>query len=361
MQETRSTGSSTKPFLAYGPLLQYFGDTYNSASQFDTSPYRYPGSKSVMNNYGGAVYGMQNMQKSLRYSYNTPVGRIMDGILGSSRVKEFLHGVGLDNQEKYTSVDGLGIHASTLNVAAAFNALNNLGEYTKPRFINEIEFSNGHKTKIEPTRKQAMKPSVAWVLNHILKGVPQEFLAPNTGQIPQYEGYAGKTGTVGFDKSVNPPAPYGIGSSDVWYNSITNGGYSISIWAGYDEPNTSPQIPARYRQQQVLAKDLHLMLNGNREVKDWKQPPGVKKLSGSGLHALYAVTDSQDTQLRLPSWVGLDKYDSLDLKDAKLESSVDLDWESNENSLWFNYYQTGRPLNPDIVESDVYKLMGGER
>jgi len=361
IQTTRSTASSTKPFLAYAPLLEYFGNQYNGASTFDTSNYPYPGSKAIMHNYGGAVHGHQTMQKSLRYSYNTPVGRIMDEILGSSRVKKFLHGVGLDVQETYSSVDGLGIHASTLDVAAAFNALNNLGEYTKPRFINEIEFSNGHKTTVEPTRHQAMKPSVAWVINHMLRGVPGGDGTASRASIPQYTGYAGKTGTNGFDKSVNPPAPYGIGSSDVWYNSITNGGYAISVWAGYDEPNTSPQIPSYYHQQQIVARDLQLMLNGNRNVANWKQPSGVKKLSGDGLHAMYAVTDSQDTPFHLPSWVALEDYDLLNIDDVQIVDPVDVDWAANESSLWFDYYQNGGHLNPDIVYPDDYKRMRGER
>ena len=57
----RSSGSSMKPFTAYGPLLQYFGDTYDTSSTFDTSNYTYPGTNSVMHNYGGGVYGSQGV------------------------------------------------------------------------------------------------------------------------------------------------------------------------------------------------------------------------------------------------------------------------------------------------------------
>jgi len=358
IQTTRSTGSSTKQFLAYGPLLQYFGNQYTTASKFDTSNYRYPGSTAVMHNYAQGTYGLQTMHKSLIKSYNTPVGRVMDEILGSDRVKSFLSGLDLDIQDKYTSVDGLGIHASTLQIASAFNALNNLGEYTAPRFIDKIVFSNGEEKVIEPTTRQAMNPSVAWVINHMLRGVPYQGGTAREAHIPGFEGYAGKTGTVGFAKSVNPPAPYGIGSSDLWYNSTTNGGYSISVWAGYDQPNTSPQLPSYYRKHQTLGKDLQVMLN-KEAPKAWSKPEGVKLVSGSGRDAYYKVTDSSENVVHSPSWGELDEYNKLNLDEILRNREVDNNWKYYEDSKWFEYYKSGGDLNPIIIDEDLYQLIKG--
>lgn len=358
IQETRSSGSSTKAFTAYAPLLQYFGNQYNTASKFDTSNYQYPGSTDIMHNYGRATYGMDTMMSSLRRSHNTPVARIDDEILGPARMKKFLHGVGLDNQDTYSSVDGIGLHISTLQNAAAFNALNNLGEYTKPRFVKSITFSNGHTTDIEPTRTQAMNPSVAWVTNHMLRGVPAT-MSTNTVNIPSYIGYAGKTGTVGFDSSINAPAPYGFGGSDVWFSSITNNGYAISVWAGYDIPNTSPQIPNNYKKHQRLTRDLQVMLNGEHIPKNWEMPEGVKHLSGSGLGAHYAVTDAQDTDFKIASWPGVPDYPHLDISKVISDQSVSPSWESDIGSLWYDYYQSGGPLYPIIVDKKTYNMMKG--
>lgn len=357
IQTTRSTGSSTKPLLAYAPLLQYFGDQYTTASKFDTSNYRYPGSSAIMHNYGRGTYGYQTMHQSLIKSYNTPVGRIMDEILGSNRIKEFLSGVDLDIQETFTSVDGLGIHASTLQVASAYNALNNLGEYTKPRFIDKIVFSNGEEKVIEPKTRQAMNPSVAWVINHMLRSVPNDGGTAREAKIPGFEGYAAKTGTVGFAKSVNPPAPYGIGSSDLWYNSYTNEGYSISIWTGYDQPNTSPQLPSYYRKHQTLGKDLQVMLN-KKAPKVWKRPKGVQLVSGSGRNAYYRVTDSSRYTNNEIDWVNLENYHKLNLEDVIGNQDVDENWEKKESSKWFDYYKNGGDLNPIIIDEDLYKKMG---
>lgn len=357
-QTSRSTGSSTKHILAYAPLLQYFGNQYNTASMFDTSNYRYPGSKAVMKNYGGYTHGNQTMKASLANSFNTPVARIMDGILGSNRVKTFLSGVDLDIQEKYTSVDGLGIHASTLQVASAFNAFNNLGQYSPPRFIDKIIFVNGEEKVIEPRTRKAMNASVAWVINDMLRAVPTEKGTARDAKINGFEGYAGKTGTVGFDKSVRPPAPYGIGASDLWYNSITNGGYSISIWVGYDKPNQSPQMPSRYKQHQILGRDLQKMLNPT-PPKMWKMPKGVQHLSGSGLDAFYKVTDSSNNSFTLSSWPELEAFKSLKIEDVEKNSEVDENWEEKETSHWFEYYKEGGDQNPTVIDESLYQKMKG--
>lgn len=361
MQKTRSSGSSTKPFLAYAPLLQYFGNQYSTASKFNTANYQYPGSSAVMHNYGMGTYGYQTMMKSLRVSYNTPVGRIMDGKLGSDRVKQFLSRMNLDEQEKYTSVDGLGIHISTLQSAAAFNTLNNLGIYTPPRFIDTIKFSNGKEKEIIPETNRAMNPSVAWTINHMLRGVPMRGGTARAAAIGNYSGYAGKTGTVGFAKSVNAPAPYGIGSSDLWFNSMTNEGYSISLWTGYDKPNTSPQLPSSYKKHQVLNRDLQKMLNGNTNPGVWKRPEGVRQISGSGINAHYKVTDSTDNVFRSPSWITPEYYNQLNIDRVVGNEDVKPSWEKEaKENPWYNYYKEGKSLSPNVIDQELYDRINGK-
>ena len=361
LSSTRSSGSSMKPFTAYGPLFQYFGDTYTTASTFSTANYTYPGTNSVMHNYGGGVYGNQTVQQSLRHSYNTPVARIDDEILGSVRMKTFLAAVGLDVKDTYSSVDGIGLNVSPLQSAAAYNALNNLGRYTEPRFIDTITFSDGSVKTVEPRTTQAMNPSVAYVLNQILRGVPGGDGTASRAAIPEYAGYAGKTGSVAFADNVNPPAPYGSGSSDLWYCSYTNGGYAISVWTGYDTPNTSPQVPDYFRGQQTINKDLQVLLNGDREVPDWEMPEGVEQISGSGLSAHYRVTDSADIDDSGISWGDVSAYPNAEITKAQPDNTVPEDWESYEFSPWYDYYKEHGTEVPPVIDRDLYANMkGGE-
>lgn len=358
MSASRSSGSSMKPFTAYGPLFQYFGDKYNTASLFDTSDYPYPGSTAVMRNYGGGVYGNQTIQKALRYSYNTPVGRIDDEILGPVRMKAFLHGLGLDVKETYSSVDGIGLNVSPLQSAAAYNALNNKGVYIKPRFIQSITFSDGSVKEIEAKTYQAMNPSVAYVLSQILRGVPAGDGTAGAAAIPSFIGYAGKTGSVKFDDSVNPPAPYGDGGSDTWYCSYTNGGYAVSVWCGYDIPNTSPRIPDSYTGQQRINRDIQILLNGNREVPDWEKPETVEKIAGDGLFAQYKVTDSKDVNVIGISWADISGYTASEIKKAKVDNTVPDNWEDYEFSPWYSYYKENGSELPSVIDRKTYNKLG---
>lgn len=358
IQTTRSSGSSLKPFTAYAPLLDYLGNSYNTSSKFDSSPYRYPGTNVMMYNYGRYSYGYCDMNFALRKSLNTPVARIDDNILGSSRMKTFLNGVGLDNKDSYSANDGIGLNVSTLQAAAAYNALNNRGMYIKPRFINTITFIDGTTKQIQKTETKAMNESTAFVINQILRGVPK----PNMGSaeaadISSYAGYGGKTGTVAFDPSLNPPAPYGPGGSDSWYNSITNGGFSISIWTGYDVPNTSPQIPDNYKMQQTLGKHLQEMLCGST-VPNWTQPDTVRVLGGSGLNTQYAVTDSHDvgTIVNITPQIDIPQIDDIVPK-----QTVDRHWKDDvdaETYVYYKYYKNHQQeFNSPILTTKVYNIL----
>lgn len=359
LSSTRSSGSSMKPFTAYGPLFQYFGNTYTTASTFSTANYTYPGTNSVMHNYGGGVYGDQTVQQALRHSYNTPVARIDDEILGSVRMKTFLAGVGLDCKDSYSSVDGIGINVSPLRSAAAYNALNNLGAYTEPRFVDTITFSDGSVKTVEARTTRAMNPSVAYVLNQILRGVPGGDGTASRAAIDGYVGYAGKTGSVAFDDSVNPPSPYGTGSSDLWYCSYTNGGYAISVWTGYDTPNTSPQVPDYFKGQQTINRDLQVLLNGDREVPDWEMPEGVEQISGNGLSAHYRVTDSQDLSDTGISWADVSGYANAEITKAQPDNTVPEDWEDYAFSPWYDYYLENGTEVPPVIDRDLYANMKG--
>lgn len=353
VSKNRSSGSSMKPFTAYGPLLQYFGDTYTTASEFDTSNYNYPGTDKYMHNYGGGLYGYQTVQKSLRKSYNTPVARICDEILGSTRMKTFLHGVGLDEKDSYSAVDGIGLYISPLQSAAAYNTLSNYGTYTEPRFIDTITFSDGSVRVIEPRINQAMNPSVAWVLTQMLEGMFTSEGTASAYAVEGWEGYAGKTGSVKFADFVNPPSPYGKGGSDMWFCSYTHNGYAVSVWCGYDIPNISPQIPSSYSGQKDICLAVQKYLNGDREIPDWEMPDGVELISGEGLAAHYRVTDSADLGDVGIEWENLD-LKLLTITDVKAEYEISDDWVQEEDSWWIKYYKENGSELPDVIDRDMY-------
>ena len=366
-QRTRSSGSSTKPFTAYGPLLQYMGDTYNTASRFDSSQYLYPGTNIYMNNWGNYTYGNVTIQQALRLSLNTVVARIDDEILGSNRIKTFLNGLSLDTKDTYSAIDGIGLYISTLDAAAAWNTLNNGGIYTEPIFVNYIEFTDGSKKEIPIKRTRAMNESTAWVLTQILRGVvtPESTGASAVITNRDYVGYAGKTGTVGLDATSPSPNVYGNGGSDSWFNSITNQGYSVSVWSGYDSPNESPQVADSFDGPQFLGRDLQLYLNGEKSIPNWNRPKNVIDLGGTGLNANYGISDSKDiTQYTDATTLNISSnYNALDgIKDVNTTNNVDIDWkkhlDANQASLYSLYEKDPEVvLNPFIINGELYKLI----
>jgi len=364
-QRTRSSGSALKQFTAYAPLFEYLGHHYSTASLISSEPYRYPGTNLTMNNWGGFTYGNADLQTALRRSMNTPVARIADDILGPSRMKTFLHSVGLDHQESYSALDAIGLYVSTLDSAAALNALNNNGIYTAPRFVNSIEFTDGSVREIEPQQHRAMNASTAWVINQMLRGVVTDGYTAQDAKIDHYDGYAGKTGTVGLDSRSNSPNVYGTGGSDSWFNTYTNGGYSISIWYGYDIPNESPQVAEHFPGIKHMGRDLQLQLNGNRAVPNWDRPPNVETIRGSGLNAHYRVTDSSDlghTQVINVPEMSEHLANYADLETAKEAKVADGDWldKRSEHEQKVHQYIQDHPewkSQLDVINRDFYNLL----
>ena len=231
--------------------------------------------------------------------------------------------------------------------------------YTQPRFVDEITFIDKSVKKIEPKRNRAMKESTAFVLTQMLRGIPQPSSTAPLATIPSYQGYGGKTGTVAFDASVNAPAPYGAGGSDAWYNSFTKDGYAISVWTGYDTPNSSPQIPDTYKEFTRLGANLQQLLNGNKSIPNWQQPANVRHLGGSNLSAHYQITDASDIGATLLNIPTLSKFPNI--TSIKEETKVEKDWNKHLGSdeklykLWKS--------NPSITErygildEELYKVV----
>lgn len=369
VQRTRSSGSSLKPFTAYGPMLQYLGNQYNSGSVFNSGNYQYPGTDKYMHNWGNYTYGNISAQMALWKSLNTVVARIDDQLLGSNRMKTFLHGVGLDTKAHYSSLDGIGLYISTLDAAAAWNTLNNDGIYTEPRFVKSITFTDGSTKTIKPTRVRAMNSSTAWVLTQMLRGV-----MTNQGTAPSakianknYTGYVCKTGTVGLESNSTAPNVYGSGGSDAWVNSITNGGYAVSLWFGYDKPNQSPQVADSFEGPELLTRDLQASLNSSKNTIDnWSRPDNVKTLGGSDISTNYAITDSKDITVNneAANVPNISKYyqNLVKVNKATAETSISSNWSKRlpkSEKDFYDIYKNNHSVldNPSILNDNVFDTL----
>lgn len=287
-QQTRSSGSSTKPFISYGPAIEYFG--YASNATFDSSNYVYPGTNIVASNYGGYTYGTVTMAYALQMSMNTPALRLLDQVLGSTYPKDFLSRLNMDVKDVYGGSDALGIDVSTEQEAAAFAAIANGGTYRKPTYIKSLTFSDGSTKEVEIESRRAMKESTAFILAKMLEQTMQPQASATEAKINEFAGHFAKTGTVGYGLDGVWRPEYS--ASDKWISGATKS-VSISVWTGYDSPNE----PGHWLEDQnkgymYLYTTLMRHYNEGKDTSAFIQPQTV---AGSGLAlAPTDVTNQED-------------------------------------------------------------------
>lgn len=267
VESKRDIGSTAKPLVAYGPLIEE--SSYGSGQIFVDEPYFYKSSKKPVYNYDKSYRGALTMRESLIDSRNIPALKALDEV-GTDKAKHFISNLGLKN-DVYEGT-AIGFQASTESLAAAYSSLANGGVYYRPSYINKVVYSDGVEEKFEPQGKRAMKESTAYIITDMLKdvirrgtGIPASI--PNLIQ-------AGKTGTSNYsDDDVDKIK--GIGSPDISFAGYTPK-YSLAIWTGYDEYFQA--IPV-YDQQ--LAMDIYknfmayLYQSKDLEITDWKMPNDV--------------------------------------------------------------------------------------
>lgn len=287
IQNVRSSGSAIKPFLDYGPAIEYLG--WGTNFKLDSSNYVYPGTNTVASNFGGYLYGVVDLKFALRLSLNTPAIRALDAV-GPDRAKAFMSGLNMSfDDAQYAGSDALGMNASTEQLAYGFAAIANGGKVTTPQYITKISFADGSEKEVKPVYTQGMKESTAYTLTAALKGVAQTNGSAPLAMIPEFSGMITKTGTVGYDMSLGMPDD---ASSDTWINGATKD-IAVSIWNGYDSPNEPGHyISSSDTSKQLLYADVMRHYASSRDTSDWSQPKTVDLISGSGLTADYVPNDT---------------------------------------------------------------------
>lgn len=280
----RSSGSAIKPILDYGPALENFNWASNHA--INSNRYNYVGTNVWAYDYGGSQHGMAPIQTALRQSYNTAAIRALDEV-GATRAKQFINDLGINTNQPLAGSSAISLDVSTAQMASAIGAFGQDGVFHPTRYVKELKFADDSVKKIEFKPIQAMRPSTAFVMTSMLKGV---FSSKGTAPNAKVDGVAmaGKTGTNGY-----PDGTYS-GAMDLWtigYSKST----SIALWYGFDTPMKPGNQLAEFAgdaNKDKLFKDIMAYMSRGKDVSDWKKPDTVKHLGGSGLDAHYQATDS---------------------------------------------------------------------
>ena len=121
------------------------------------------------------------------------------------------------------SLGGFTHGVTSEEMAGAYAALANGGEYRDPTCIVSMLDKNGEEIFRDPKEKRVYEKNAALVMVDILTGVVTRGTASKMGWTGDIEA-AGKTGTTN-------------NSRDGWFCGITPY-YTLTVWVGYDQPKT---------------------------------------------------------------------------------------------------------------------------
>ena len=230
-------GSTAKPLIDYGPLIEY--NNASTGQMFIDFRYTY-NNGGVMNNWDNAYRGVYTLKNALSASRNTTALQAFHQV-DVDNILEFLNNLGIDEDNygdaglfESFSIGGWPHGLSPLESSAAYAAFARGGYYIEPYSYSKIVNNQTEETieyKYEMTR--AMSEETAWMITDVLlqatrEGVGGSISSNLRGTI------ASKSGTTNITDEV--AAQYGVRSDttpDHWVNTY-NTEYSISMWYGYD-------------------------------------------------------------------------------------------------------------------------------
>lgn len=254
-QVSRSSGSTIKPFLSYAPLIEFSDVTESTTWKANTTTYA--GTNVTVYNYAHIMFGTATTQTALKYSMNVPA---VDALAKQEpwMNQTIMSNLGLKDHKvnengDYESINtfagsqALGIHESTDKFASAFAALANKGKSVNNMYVKSVT-QDGETIDLDKNERQSMSPRTASKLLKMLETTLESDGSARNAPIPEFKGYAVKTGTVGFDNNQDlyydkeHKNYYGtVGqtgldliASDQWMAGVTKS-VSVAVWTGFDD------------------------------------------------------------------------------------------------------------------------------
>ena len=285
VQSNRSSGSTAKPLMDYGPAIEYL--QWPTFKLIADTRFVFPGTNTVLHDFDKKYKGNMTMREALVQSRNVPAIRALQAV-GIKRATSFLDGLGISQKQPYTLQNGIALYISPLQVSAAYAAFANGGTYYKPYYISSITTQDGSVKQFNPKGKRAMNKATAYMITDMLKGVFTDSQGSATDARLNGVNQAGKTGTTNY-----PGNSSQSGVMDSWMAGYTKN-YSIAVWTGYDHPlEPGGSISEQYvKSSQLLYKDLMQYLDSQNHASDWTMPDTVEAVRVKGKRQL-VIRDSK--------------------------------------------------------------------
>lgn len=278
----RQTGSTIKPLTTYGPAIEY--NKFSTYHQLIDEEWSYPDGTSLRN-YDGNYVGQLSMREALVDSRNVPTARLFAEEVDRADATEFVENLGLDTSlmsKEGGLVDSNAISgtASPLQMASAYSAFANGGNYTEPYTVSKVTTQDGQEIDLTPETNQAMSDYTAYMITDMLKDVATNYNSSvGIPGVPQ----AGKTGTTNYTsveiEEHNLPSD---AVPDSWYIGYTSN-YSLSVWTGYDKKYEEGHWLSNNDGTRQLPRDIYQALmsqvSEGLDNSDWTKPSSVSEVS----------------------------------------------------------------------------------
>lgn len=260
-QSFRQPGSAIKPLIAYTPALerQYTPDSIVSDTKIEDGP----------SNAGDYYAGDITFRYAVEKSKNTVAWNLLSELtpeVGLSYLKELgFSKLDVQDARLTSALGGLTNGVSSIEMAAAYTALENEGKYREPTSIVKITDADGvtlYENQME--EKQVYKTNATRMMTDMLVSVMQDSEGTGYGLALTNMPCAGKTGTTNDNK-------------DGWFAGYTSY-YTTCVWVGYDMPKELPGLSGASYPGSIwntFMEEIHQGLdpvNFNPYIEEKKQP-----------------------------------------------------------------------------------------
>ena len=317
-QSVRQTGSAIKPIAVLAPAIDK--KIITAASIYDDTPKDF-GDDYYPTDYSKSL-GNITVRRAVESSQNVPFVLIMEKLKPKTSIK-YLEKMGVTTLTKKDeslplSLGGLEKGISPLQMAGAYSAIANDGEYIEPTFYSKVERKNGDiLVKPGQDKRRVFSKEVAYILKELLT---QPVLGENgTATYCKISGVdvAAKTGTTdeNYDRWLCGFTPY--------YTAVT--------WFGFDK-NESIEFNQRNPAGLIWANVMSRIHTGLNRAK-FEKPYAITTVNICAETGEKATTGCKHTYTEYFLWF---TEPSLCIKHSGTEIKYENKNETNKNNTTQN-------------------------
>ena len=260
-QSYRQPGSTIKPLIVYTPALQSGYTPHTTVFNISIDAAKQKG-VDVQSLTGNAM----SLESALWASKNGVAWQVFDK-LGSEYAMSFLQEMEFSkicpsDFGNASALGGLTYGVTTVEMASAYNALQNHGYFVEPTCITSIKDRNGNDIYLNSensyTGKQVYNEKAADIMVEMMTGVLKQGTAAKLKWYSSTKNIAAcKTGTTNNSK-------------DGWLCGFTPQ-YTVAVWVGYDQPKELSNLYGATYPGQIWKDCMLSLIDGKEPITEFSK------------------------------------------------------------------------------------------